>query len=114
GKDVVIDGGKMARSLFGYSASENTNNVVDRWDYDYGDAAGSQGALLRRLHTDFLTTYNNAAGDVYLRDLISSEKVYKMSGNLASQVDYFYDESTPTNAPGIVQNMPAGSQRGNL
>jgi RHS repeat-associated protein len=111
-KDIVVDNGKMARKVFTYSL-DNTNNVVDLLEYDYGDAAGSVGALLRRTHTDFLTNYNNPTGGIYIRDLVSAEKIFNAAGILLSETDYFYDQSPLADAPGILQYATVGTQRGN-
>src|SRR5437016_1322882 len=83
----------MRRKLFIYSpsSSDNTNNIVDFREYDYGDTSGSQGALIRRTHTDFLTSYNNPAAGVYLRDLPSNQTVYDGLANVVAQTKYFYE-----------------------
>src|SRR5262249_7667808 len=111
--DVIIDEGKMARKSFGYSTTENTNNVVDSWEYDYGSSV-APGPLIRRTHTDFLITYNNPEAGLYLRDLILNQTIYNGANNIVAQTQYGYDETSTVSAPGIVQNVSVGPQRGNL
>jgi RHS repeat-associated protein len=112
-RDMIIDGGKMTRKVFGYASLENTNNVTDLWEYDYGNSGGSQGLLLRQTHTDYLTTYNNPSASVHIRDLVAWEKVYNGTGLLVAQLNHLYDETSLANAQGIVQNAAVASQRGN-
>src|SRR5262249_293957 len=111
--DMFLDNGKMARKTFAYSSTENTQNPIDTWEYDYGDTSGSLGLLLRRRHIDYLTSYNSPTDGIYIRDLILSEKRYDAGGALAAQVDYSYDETPAIDAPGIVQYAAVGPQRGN-
>jgi hypothetical protein len=120
GSDLIIDGGKMARRLMQYTP-DDTNNIADVYQYDFGSDPGSQGALLRRVHTDYVTTYNNvanpnvnAADRVYLRGLPSLETIYDQNGTAVAKTEYRYDESLPTPATGIVHNVPAPAQRGNI
>ncbi|HWG40100.1 MAG TPA: hypothetical protein VN658_06090, partial [Candidatus Acidoferrales bacterium] len=71
-------------------------NVIEVREYDFGN--GAPGPLLRR--TDF--TYKAFDGSasaasyraVNLLNLVSSVKVYDGAGNLVSQTNYGYDEST--------------------
>ncbi|PYS36959.1 MAG: hypothetical protein DMG14_22890 [Acidobacteria bacterium] len=113
GSDLIIDGGKMARKILGY-ATDDTNNIVDVSEYDYGNTSGSQGPLLRRAHTDLVTNYNNPSAGVYLRDLTLAEMVYDGSNNVVAQTQYGYDENIPLPEPGIVQNVSVPAQRGNV
>jgi len=113
GSDVIIDGGKMSRTLTVY-ASDDTNNVVDLSVYDYGSTTGSQGPLVRRSHTDYGANYNDLAAGVYLRNLPSAEIMYDAANNVVTQTQYRYDEGAPLPEPGIMQNVPVPSQRGNL
>jgi RHS repeat-associated protein len=115
GNDVVVDGGKMARTLLIYSPSplNNTNNVEELREYDYGDTSGSQGPLIRRTQTTFRSDYNNPSAGVYLRDLRWHQTVYDRFDNVVAQTELLYDEEALAPAPGIAQHVSMGSQRGN-
>jgi YD repeat-containing protein len=111
-KDVVVEQ-RTARTVFGYSQSDNANNVVDLWEYDFGNTSGAPGPPLRHIHKDFVTNYNNLTAGVYIRDLFTNEKLYDGSETLVAQTEYVHDDTPLASAPGIVQNLTVGAQRGN-
>src|SRR5712691_10248501 len=52
------------------------NNQTDVWEYDFGAAA--PGALIRRTHTDYVssTSYTDAVSGAHLRSLPSQVSIY--------------------------------------
>ena len=95
------------------------NNPTDFWETDYGD--GTPGAWLRHTHTDYLatntvngTSYNydsvyydnndpalpNVGNTIHLRRLIKEIVVYTVNpstganGSVASDIKFFYDQSS--------------------
>jgi RHS repeat-associated protein len=123
--DESIDNGKMARRVFGYpsSTTDNTNNQIDLSEYDYGGTGGSQGSLLRKTHTDFVTDTTYTQAPVHLRSLPLDTIVYNASSNTVAQTQYCYDKSATDSScssagsltadSGIVNNVTVSSQRGN-
>ncbi|MET0624140.1 MAG: RHS repeat-associated core domain-containing protein [Pyrinomonadaceae bacterium] len=87
------------------------NNRTDVWEYGYGATPGTVGALVRRTHTDYLTTNttggttydyacdpsttcanaNITAGVVHIRRLPAQSLVYDAAGAVQARTAYEYD-----------------------
>ncbi len=75
------------------------NNLIDTSEYDYG--VGAASALLRRTHTDYLTSgYDTIAGGVsnpnpdatiHIRSLPTQQSVYDANGVERARTTYEYD-----------------------
>jgi YD repeat-containing protein len=115
---TLADTNQVSKQTFTY---DRYNNVTDVYEYDFG--AGAAGALLRRTHTDYVTT-NSVPGGAYdyacdpsttcgnaavspnvihLRDLPRRQWVSSDSAgaNKVSLTDYAYDQSALTDRAGI-------------
>src|SRR5207247_578045 len=68
-------------------------NRTDAYEYDFG--AGAAGPLIRRNHTDFLTSNNGANYDsdiaIHIRNLPVQQSVYDAGRFLRAQSAYEYD-----------------------
>ncbi len=90
----------------GSTAKYNTYGLqTDEYDYDFGGAS-SRGSLLRHE----VWTYPTSG----IANLLSADRIYDGSANLASQTTYSYDGSTPTSSSGVPQHVAVTGQRGNL
>lgn len=77
--------------------TDTYNNITDIYEYDFGDGAlesGSSGALLRRIHNDYVTNVNyTAATGTHIRGLRSENWVSSDAegNNKLSYSEYEYD-----------------------
>lgn len=80
---------------YSYDDSVPFNNLSDTYEYDYG--SGTYGNLLRRTHTDYLTSSTYTDTSVHLRSLPSQQWVSSdaVGNNKVSLVQYEYDNYTP-------------------
>jgi RHS repeat-associated protein len=89
---TLVDTNQVAKQTFSYDAY---SNQADVYDYDYG--AGAPGALIRRTHTDYLTTNPvngaNYATDtaVHIRSLPKQISVYDAAGAEQARTTFEYD-----------------------
>jgi YD repeat-containing protein len=84
----------VSKQTFSYDCY---NNKTDVHEYDFG--SGSFGSLVRRTHTDYVTTNNNAnyATDtnIHLRSLPSITQVFDAANNKKAETQFEYDNYTP-------------------
>lgn len=122
---TLTDTNQVTRQSFSY---DQYNNKTDVSEYDYG--VGAPGSLLRRTHTDYLTTHpaNGAdytATSIHLRSLPLAQTVSDGAGTQRARTTYEYDNYTGdanhaalTGRPGISGLDPAFSAsyltRGNV
>ncbi len=77
------------------------NNPTDTWEYDYG--SGATGSLVRRSHTDYVTSPTYTGTAVHLRGLPLAQQVFDAAGNKRAETLYEYDDySTTTNHAALV------------
>jgi RHS repeat-associated protein len=112
---TLADTNQVTKQTFDY---DQFNNQTDSRDYDYG--VGAAGALLRRTHTDYLTT-NPANGVDYtsrdtahIRNLPAQVSVFDAAGAEQSRSTFEYDyyvssggRAPLTNRAGITGLDPA-------
>jgi YD repeat-containing protein len=90
----------------GAYAFDQYGNQTDLWEYDFGAAgSGQPGALVRRTHTDYLTTNpvggadyasaSPAAASPHLRSLLTRQSVYDAAGVEQSRTTFEYDNYAP-------------------
>lgn len=95
-KTTLLDTNQVSEKTFSYDDSVPFNNRSDVYEYDWGQ--GSRGSLLRRSHTDFLTSSSYTAYDTgaHIRNLPSGEWISSDSaGNIKqSRKVYEYDNYT--------------------
>lgn len=89
---TLVDSNQVAKQTYSY---DQFNNKTDEYDYDYG-AAGAAGALVRRTHTDYVTTNpaNNAdytGNSIHIKSLPSQQQVFDAAGNEKARTTYDYD-----------------------
>lgn len=82
---------RVSKQTFSY---DQYNNQTDVYDYDHG--AGAPGPLIRRTHTDYLTTnpVNNTdytSHAVHLRSLPTRTSVYDAAGAEKARTTFEYD-----------------------
>ncbi len=89
---TLVDSNQVSKQAFSYDCY---NNKTDTTEYDFGLSAA--GSLLRRLHTDFLTTnpvngadYANNA-NLHIRNLPSKTQVFDGANNKKSEIVIEYD-----------------------
>ena len=75
-------------------------------DYDYGNP--THGALLKKVLATYSTTLGNITA--FKQTVITQNG----SGSPVAQVNYNYDENTPTTTSGIPQHVSVTTPRGNL
>jgi RHS repeat-associated protein len=99
---TLLDSNQVIKQTYSY---DQFNNITDTYDYDYGN--GAAGGLLRRSHTDYLTTNpvntidytdGTAFNSIHLRNLpieqwISSDAE---GTNRLSRTTYEYDNYVDT------------------
>ena len=99
---TLSDTNQVAKQTFLY---DQYNNKTDVYEYDYG--TGAAGALVRRTHTDFLTTNSvnsiaydtvnpntsspDPAATVHLRSLPTQTQVFDAGGTEKSRATFEYD-----------------------
>lgn len=74
-------------------------------DYDYG--AAPHGALLKKVLATYATLGN-------IKAFRQSVTIQNGSGTTVSQINYNYDQTTPTATSGIPQHVAVSGSRGNL
>jgi RHS repeat-associated protein len=93
-KTTSIDPADQTGQTVGF---DQYNNQTDVWEYGYGSTPGTIGALVRRTHTDYLTTNpvngSNYATDtsVHIRRLPAQSSVYDAAGAEQARTTYEYD-----------------------
>jgi RHS repeat-associated protein len=92
---------QVAQQTFSY---DQYNNQTDLYEYDYG--AGGVGTLVRRAHTDYLTTnpVNGAdytSTNIHIRSLPTQQSIYDANNVERARTTYEYDNyaSDSTHAP---------------
>lgn len=112
-KSILADSNQISQKTITYSADEY-NNQSDVYEYDFG--AGAAGSLIRRSHTDYLTSgYDNIVGGitnpdpiatVHLRSLPTQSIVYDAANNQKALKTFEYDNYTPdTNHATLVNRV---------
>ena len=114
-KTTLVDTNQVAKQTFKY---DRYSNRTDVYEYDFG--ASGLGGLIRRLHTDFLTTHpsgadyacnptttcgNSASIDnvVHLRSLPTQQQVFDASDIERSKQTFEYDNySTITSHAALI------------
>lgn len=94
---TLADTNQMMKQTFGY---DKYSNRTDVYEYDYG--SGAAGSLVRRTHTDYLTTnsvggttYNYAADtSIHLRSLPKQTSIYDAAGIEQARNFFEYDNYT--------------------
>ena len=123
---TLIENNQVSKVHTDYDDTYPYNNPKDVWEYDY--ATGAPGALLRRTHTEYLTTNNgyNYATDtnIHLRSLPKLIQVFDAGNVKKSETSVEYDVYSGTNhaplvdRPGIVgldsSYTPGKTTRGNV
>jgi RHS repeat-associated protein len=96
-----VSPGLIKLVAYAYDDSVPYNNLSDTFEYDFG--YGTQGSLLRRTHTDYVTASTYTDSSVHLRSLPSQQWVSSdaAGSNKVSRVQYEYDNyvSDPIHAP---------------
>jgi RHS repeat-associated protein len=100
-----LENGQVSKQSFSY---DSNLNLTDAYEYDYG--SGSAGPLLRRTHTDYLTTNpvnstNYTTGNLYILHLPSAKWVSTdaTGSNKGSLTQFEYDNyATDSNHAGLV------------
>jgi hypothetical protein len=89
--NTLVDSNQVSQETFSY---DQYNNQTDVYQYDFG--AGAPGALVRRSHTDYLTTnpvnnvdYTSTA--IYQRSLPTQTSVYDAAGVARTRSTFEYD-----------------------
>jgi RHS repeat-associated protein len=79
------------KRTFTYDDSLPYNNQTDIYEYAYG--SGAPGALVRRTHSDFLTTtnYTDASSGIHVRSLPLQSSVYDSAGVERARTTLEYD-----------------------
>ena len=90
---TLVDTNQVSKQIFLF---DQYLNKTDAYEYDYG--TGAAGALIRRTHTDFLTTnpVNSANyatnNSIYIRSLPSQTQVFDASNNKKAETKFEYDD----------------------
>jgi len=81
----------VSRQSYSYDDSVPYNNKSDVYEYDYGP--GAAGSLVRRTHTDYVTStaYVDAVSGAHLRSLPSQVTVYDAGGIERARTTIEYD-----------------------
>ena len=88
---TLVDTNQVSKTTYSY---DQFNNQTDSYEYDYG--TGAAGALVRHIHTDYVTTNpvngtDYTATGVYLRSLPSQTSVFDAGGVERSRTTLEYD-----------------------
>ena len=83
----------VSKRTFSYDNSVPYNNQSDVYEYDFG--VGVPGALMRRTHTDYLTSSSYTGTDVHLRSLPVQTSIYDAGGIERARASFEYDNYTP-------------------
>jgi len=102
---TLVDTNQVAQQTFSF---DQYNNTTDVYEYDFG--SGAAGNLVRRTHTDFMTTnpvnsidYTSSANSLYLYRLPSQTSVFDAGGIERARTSFEYDNyATVTNHAGLV------------
>ncbi len=95
---TLVDTNQVSKQTFSY---DQYNNQTDIYEYDYG--SGAPGALVRRAHTDYLTTNpvnstDYTATNIHMRSLPTQTSVYDAGGTERARTTFEYDNyATDTN-----------------
>ena len=120
---TLSDTNQVAKQTFNYDVY---GNRTDSYEYDYG--SGAAGALIRRTHTDFLTTNPvsgadyacdrsttcgpnaNIANVIHIRSLPTQTSIYDAGGVERSRVTFEYDNyaSDTNHAPLVYRASISG------
>ena len=89
---TLVDTNQVSKETYSY---DQFNNKTDTYEYDYG--SGAAGSLIRRTHTDFLTTNPVNSTDytgtsIHIRSLPTQVSVYDASSNEKSRTTFEYDK----------------------
>jgi YD repeat-containing protein len=94
---TLVDSNQVAKQTFTY---DQYNNRTDTYEYDYG--TGTAGALVRRTHTDYLTSgYDvvvggnytpNLGATIHIRNLPSRTQVYDAVNAVKAETLFEYDD----------------------
>lgn len=90
---TLVDTNQVSAQAFTYDDTVPFNNISDVYEYDFGP--GTPGALLRRTHTDYLTTnpvngINYTTASVHIRNLPAQQQVFDAVGEKA-RTTFEYD-----------------------
>ncbi len=91
---TLVDTNQVSKQTFSY---DQYNNRTDAYEYDYG--AGVPGPLVRRSHTDYLTTnpvngLDYTGTNIHIRSLPTTRQIFDASGIERSRTSYEYDNYT--------------------
>jgi RHS repeat-associated protein len=92
---TLVDTNQVSKQTFLY---DQYNNQTEMSEYDYG--TGTAGALLRRTHTDYLTTnpingLDYTANTIHIRNLATQTSVYDANGVEQARTTHEYDNYAP-------------------
>jgi len=106
---TLVDTNQVAKQTYTY---DQYNNATDTYEYDYG--TGAAGALVRRKHTDYMTTnpvngvdYTSSANNLYFRRLPSQTSIYDAGGGERARTNYEYDNYANDGSHAPLTNRPS-------
>ena len=102
---TLMDSNQVSKQTFSYDDSVPFNNQSDIYEYDFG--SGSAGLLMRRTHTDYLTSanYTDPSG-AHLRGLPSQTSIYDANGVERARATFEYDNYTVDgNHAGLIDRL---------
>jgi RHS repeat-associated protein len=107
---TLVESNQVAKQTFDYDQYNNRTDV-----YEYGYGTGAAGALVRRTHTDYLTsaydtivggiTAPDAAATIHIRSLPTQQQVYDAGGVLRAQTGYEYDNYNQSSSDAFHANL---------
>lgn len=103
----LVDTNQVSQKNFSY---DQYNNQTDVYEYDYG--AGGAGQLLRRTHTDYLTTnpvngVDYTATNIHLRNLPTQQQVFDAVAGELARTTYEYDNYTLDAYHAVLTDRPS-------
>ena len=119
--DRTGEDSRMARTGYAYSSSssDNSNNVLDAFEYDYGGTGGGLGSLARLTRMSFLTnsSYTGVNSGSHLRSLPFRKLVCSSTScdenTFVSKTEYEYDGGFPTPYGSVPGYEAPSTPRGN-
>lgn len=105
---TLVDTNQVAKQTFSYDDSVPYNNQSDAYEYDFGP--GAPGALVRRTHTDYITSTSYTDTNVHLRRLPTQIQVFDSAGAEKARTTYEYDNyaSDGSHAPLTNRSLISG------
>jgi RHS repeat-associated protein len=91
---TMADANLVSKQTFDYDQYNNKTNV-----YEYNLGVGAPGPLIRRKHTDYVTTNNGvdyaANTNIHIRNLPLQQQVFDAGGKKRAETIYEYDNYNP-------------------